>query len=285
MVIEPVIKKKEDDKVKKERLSFKKTLRRSFRRSMDAFSRFTGSTDEDYRKIYVEDPAMHPMNQPPQREASTRYKGRRRPSLEVQPNLRHLLPKEEREKLDAMDGGMEIGRGRGEENARGRRKSRLSFDNAKLMMKTVGSFIKDITEDKEKKKAEHDKFVASIKIKLFVSRIIRRTRRNLAAKKIQTCWKEYRHAVIVERWMIAAGLDRKDRIRRETVEDKIRMKEENDKKIAKRAERKAAIKAAQKAPGGYVKPPKGKKAKEILIIQVREGGRRGLRGVRGVRGS
>ncbi|GMI07742.1 hypothetical protein TrRE_jg2291, partial [Triparma retinervis] len=257
MVIEPVIKKKEEGKGKAERLSFKKTLRRSFRRSMDAFSRFTGTSDEDYRKIYVDDPASHPMNQPPLRKPSSRYHGRRRPSLEVQPNLRHLLPKAERERLEMMEGG-----GGGE-----RRKSRLSFDNAKLMLKAVGSFVKEISEDKQKKKEKHEIFVASIKIKLFVSRIVRRTRRKVAAKRIQKCWREYRHVVIVEKWMIAAGLDRVDRIRRETREEKVRMQEENDRKVAKRAARKAAIQAAQKAPGGYIKPPKGKKAKEILIIQ------------------
>jgi len=65
--------------------------------------------------------------------------------------------------------------------------------------------------------------------------------------------------------MIVAGWERNERVRMETREEKVRLQEEKERKAEKRTLRKAAIKAAQKAPGGYVKPPKGKKAKEEII--------------------
>jgi len=175
MVIQPVIKKKNDGgEVKAGRRSFRK----SFRKSMDALARLTGIVDDDMRKIHIGDPASHPMNwKRPETSGSRR---RRRPSLDLQPNLRHLVSKEHKERLDAERPATV----RQIQAITGvRRKSRLSFDSAKQMVRTVGTFIKNVTENKEAKKEKNDQFIASVKINLFVMRVMRKYRREVSVAR------------------------------------------------------------------------------------------------------
>ena len=254
--IKPQIAKKSVAVKESEAGSGRRSFRRSFRKSFDSAMRLVGVIEEDTRrKVHIsaeeEDKGLRRRNKHASPASKSKHRPRRRPSLDLQPNLRHLLSEKEREKLPKR------------EEATGGRKRRLSVENAKNLAKTIGTFIADKRTSKKEKEIKYNEFIASIKIKLWIMRRVRQRRINNAAASIQECWRSYRMAVIKERWMIHIAMERAERERMEMRENKVAFKEEKAAKASKTSLRKAAVKAASIV--GFTKPPKSKAAKEEII--------------------
>ncbi|GMI04431.1 hypothetical protein TrLO_g15438 [Triparma laevis f. longispina] len=225
--------------------------RNSFRKSFDAmFGFLTG------------DEKVHPTAGKPtvdKRPLSKHYKPyhERRPSLDLQPNIRHLLKPHERALLP--------------DRPRNARKSRVSFENAKSLFKKgleVTRSVKKILterETKEERTEREAKFEANIFIKIWVMRRVRRMRKEKAATKIQNAWKEYKGLIAMEKWKIVIKLEQKKVEREELVEAAIASKAEKVAKEEKTRVRKAGEKAAKSA--GYVKIKLTKKEKEEIIVR------------------
>ncbi|GMI13613.1 hypothetical protein TrVE_jg2323 [Triparma verrucosa] len=229
--------------------------RNSFRKSFDTLlSQFSFLTGDE---------KVHPKAGKPtvdKRPLSAHYKPyhERRPSLDLQPNVRHLLKPSERAKLP--------------DRPRTARKSRLSFENAKSLVKVgldVGRSVKKILtekrETKEEKQEREAKFEASCMIKIFIMRRVRRMRKNKAAEKIQRCWKEYKAAVTMEKWRIVIDLESKKAAREARVQETIDIRAAKLEKEERTKTKKAAEKAARTV--GYVKQKLTKEEKEVIVMQ------------------